>query len=149
MPQFNTTVLSHVNTFVLVNAQACLDNLRMELSERIIKARLYAKLTQEELAHKVGCTQDMISKLERGERKKTSHIVKIARACSVSVDWMDSGEGEMLDIQVFAKDEREKLVLLAMQSMPDYHKDTAIKILNSLTESESDSRKNGTTATKQ
>lgn len=134
MPQFNTTVLQRVNTFVLANEFYTPDNSAMTLAERIAAARKHAGFNQEELADKAGCTQDMISKLENGVRKKTSHIVKIARACGVSVDWLDSGEGEMLEHAVYARDAKEVKALVVMQQMSEYQKDTAIKILNTLAE---------------
>lgn len=149
MSQFNTTVLCSVNTFVLARAHPCPDNHSMELNERIISAREHAHLTREDLADMVGCSLDMISKLERGERKKTSLIVKLARACRVNVDWLDSGEGSMLSEEVYARDEKEKRALIAMQSMPEYQKDTAIKILDSLIEPSPSTGTNGSTSTKQ
>lgn len=149
MPQFNTSVLERVNTFVLAHAQPCTDNRHMELNERIITAREHANLSREDLADIVGCSLDMISKLERGERKKTSLVVKLARACGVNVDWLDSGEGHMLDTEYVIKDEREKRAIAILQSLPNVHKDTAIKILNSLVEPEENTKPISSTTTKQ
>lgn len=69
---------------------------QMELSERIRKARQHAKLTQEQLSSKSGVAQQVISKLENGKQFETAGIVKIARACNVSADWLEDETGPML-----------------------------------------------------
>lgn len=72
-------------------------NAKMVIGERFKLARKHAKLSQEELALAVGCTQGLISKIERGDQDATGLIVKIAEACGVSAKWLALGQGEMLD----------------------------------------------------
>lgn len=66
------------------------------LKERIKNARAHARLTQAELAKKVGVSQPVISQLEKGENLQSVHLVKIASICGVSAAWLAEGGGEML-----------------------------------------------------
>lgn len=72
------------------------NNPRMELKDRISTARKHAKLTQVELAKRVGIDQASISDLERGRSQRTSYVATIAKACGVSALWLETGAGEML-----------------------------------------------------
>lgn len=94
---------SYIVSCEAVNILRCLtgNNYRrnyywMKLSERIKKARQHAKLTQEQLSSKSGVAQQVISKLENGKQLETAGIVKIARACKVSADWLEDETGPML-----------------------------------------------------
>lgn len=95
MPQLNTIVPQHVNTIVFANTSLPVKNRKMTLAERIVAARLDAELSPEELADKAGCSVDLIRKLELGKRQSTTYMVKIARACKVSPDWLDDETGPM------------------------------------------------------
>lgn len=53
-------------------------------------------MTQLELAIEADVRQSDISKLERGDSQKTSNLVRLARALSVSPEWLDTGVGSML-----------------------------------------------------
>lgn len=70
----------------------------MTFSERLKAAREYAKLTQKDLALRVGLKQPTIAGLEKtgeGSMKTT----EIAAACGVSAKWLASGIGTMLPPQ--------------------------------------------------
>lgn len=71
------------------------NNQRMELKTRLKAARRHAKITQEQLADKIGIKQASISELETGKSGSTSFIAEIARACGVNPIWLATGEGEM------------------------------------------------------
>lgn len=62
---------------------------------RLRKARNHANLTQAELAKRVGVTQSAIGNIEAGSRGLSSGVVRIARVCGVSVDWLATGAGDM------------------------------------------------------
>ena len=67
----------------------------MDLSERIKIARKQAKLTQKELADRVGVSQTAIHKLECGRSISSRRTVTIALTCGVDPIWLDTGRGEM------------------------------------------------------
>lgn len=65
-----------------------------DLASRIKRARKLAGLTQKGLAEAVGISQPVISQLEKGTNLQTVHLVAIARACRVSVEWLATGAGD-------------------------------------------------------
>lgn len=67
----------------------------MKLSDRVKAARKQAGLTQSGLAEKVGIAQTAISQLESGKTLRSTYLFDIARACSVSSQWLVSGLGGM------------------------------------------------------
>lgn len=67
----------------------------MTLSERIQTARKQAKLTQKELADRVGISQTAVHKLECGRSRSSRRTVSIALTCGVDPIWLDTGRGEM------------------------------------------------------
>lgn len=67
----------------------------MELKDRIKAARKHAKLTQTQLADRVGVAQASISELERGLSRSSAYLVQIADVCRVNATWLATGAGEM------------------------------------------------------
>ncbi len=67
----------------------------MNFGERIQTARKQAKLTQKELAARVGISQTAVHKLECGRSKSSRRAVTIALTCGVDPIWLDTGRGEM------------------------------------------------------
>lgn len=67
----------------------------MELKDRIKAARAYARMTQGQLAEKVGMDQTSISNLERGKSQGSNYIAQIAAACAVNALWLADGSGSM------------------------------------------------------
>lgn len=67
----------------------------MTLSERIQIARKQARLTQKELADRVGISQTAIHKLECGRSKSSRRTVAMALTCGVDPIWLDTGRGDM------------------------------------------------------
>lgn len=134
MASNSTTVLFNYNTTVLEKNMHMLFNSVMKLSERVKTARLYAKLSQEELALAVGCTQGLISKIERGDQEETSLVVKIARTCNVNPDWLEDETGPMEKNLSAKPDSIEQKVLAVMQPMTEYEKVQFLRIGHTLTE---------------
>jgi len=66
----------------------------MSMSARIQKRRKSLGLTQGQLAAASGITQQMISKLERGESGSTRDIVALAMALDVTAEYLQVGTGE-------------------------------------------------------
>lgn len=52
-------------------------------------------MTQKELGDAAGISQTTIADIERGRNKGTKHIVDIAKSLKVSIEWLNSGKGEM------------------------------------------------------
>lgn len=69
----------------------------MKYGTRLATARKLARLTQAGLAAKIdhACTQENISKLERGNATGSEFTTLFARACGVSHIWLATGEGQM------------------------------------------------------
>lgn len=67
----------------------------MRYGERLRQARKQAKLTQAELAEKIGgiCSQENISKLERGDATGSAFTIQFAAACGVDPMWLAVGRG--------------------------------------------------------
>ena len=95
-PYVNTHIVVHRNTHLQRYGYAR-NNQRMEYKDRVKAARKHARLTQVELAKKVGIDQASISDLERGRSGRSSYNASIAKACGVSALWLEKGSGEMLD----------------------------------------------------
>lgn len=65
----------------------------MSIGTRIREARKSAKLTQAQLATKVGMKQGTLSELETGESAGTTLIASLAAALGVSAFWLETGKG--------------------------------------------------------
>lgn len=58
---------------------------RRQIGLRIRDARMYADLTQEELAHRTGIDRSTVQRMEWGQEMKISHLLIIARDLRVHV----------------------------------------------------------------
>jgi len=134
MVKNNTIVILNNNTTVLDLINISVFNREMKFSERVRTARKYAGLSQEELALAIGCTQGLISKIERGDQEETTLIIKIARACRVNADWLEDETGPMERDVYIVPDSIEKQVLQVMQPMAEYEKIQFLKIGKTLRE---------------
>ncbi|KAA8689618.1 LexA family protein [Pseudomonas caricapapayae] len=66
------------------------------LAERLKTARSHAKITQRKLAELAGVEQPAISQMESGKTLNSVHLVALAKACRVRVEWLADGAGEMV-----------------------------------------------------
>lgn len=70
----------------------------MEFSERLKKLRKKARLTQVDIARKLGISQQAYASWERGIKKPTQeNLVKIAQILNVSVDYLVGNSEEKTD----------------------------------------------------
>ncbi len=65
----------------------------MSIGTRIREARKSVKMTQAQLAKKVGMSQGTLSELETGESDGTTLIGSIAAALGVNALWLETGRG--------------------------------------------------------
>lgn len=67
---------------------------RTEFGKRVLRARKWAGMTQQDLADAIGCRQSNIAEAEH--RADASMLtVAIARATGTCPDWLATGQGEM------------------------------------------------------
>jgi transcriptional regulator with XRE-family HTH domain len=91
----------------------------MEFKDRLKVAREKAGLTQTQLAEAVGMTQATISELERGKSASTAFNARIAKECSVSAIWLETGEGAAT-LESAAATVRDRFAMAALQGMLAY-----------------------------
>jgi len=66
-----------------------------DIGKRLRQAREAADLTQPQLAELAGVSQALISALERGVRKQSRSVVRLADALGVRPEWLSDGDGPM------------------------------------------------------
>lgn len=66
------------------------------LAQRLKYARELANLSQQEVAKRANISQPTYFKIENGSTLKPRNILEIAHALNVNVDWLATGEGEMM-----------------------------------------------------
>lgn len=128
----------------------------MKFNERLIAARKFAGLTQQQLIEKLPPKEDgkpMMSQANLAKMEKNPNTVGsnnsyfIAKACNVSVEWLLSGVGEM---EAISYDLTKELCahLQVMQQLPDYARTEvirdAIKTAELITKAQAATKGNGT-----
>lgn len=88
-------------------------NIGMSIGERIREARKRAKLTQKQLATKVGISQGALSELETGESEGTTYVASFAAALGVNALWLETGKGLPGPGAVDVRRERTARMILA------------------------------------
>lgn len=86
------------------------------MNERIRQLRAALKLSQTEFGAKINLSQNYIWMIEKGERTPSDRtIADICREFSVSLAWLETGEGEMY----IHRSANEELALMAADLMGD------------------------------
>lgn len=107
------------------------------VADRIKQARQLAGLSQLALADRAEVPQPVVSRLERGKQRGGKHLLAIAAACSVRLEWLQIGagpmrEGEAVDVPAVPKDppltEDERKLLNAWRAA-DHQKRAAVLLL--------------------
>lgn len=114
----------------------------MKYGERLRAARNHARLTQQQLADRIGniCTQENISKLERGDATGSEFTAQFAEACGVRALWLADGSGEMVD-GLYVHDERIKHLVQVCQELADYDVQRLVQAGDALKELSAKSKK--------
>lgn len=101
---------------------------RMKYGQRLKAARRHAKLSQEQLAEKIGnvTSQANISYLENSDATGSEYTVQFADACGVRPMWLAEEQGDMVDGYYV---ERAQLVhlLKVAEPLPDYAVDQLVR----------------------
>lgn len=74
--------------------QQRLNEVMETLAERVAYLRNRANMTQQKLADLSGLQQSDISKIERGDVKKTTGVIGLARALHCNPYWLEDGDGD-------------------------------------------------------
>lgn len=95
---------------------------KMTLGERIKQARIKAKLNQEQLAEKLGMTQQSLSGIESGKHKQPRNLESIAKALGVSLLWLQFGDEAITKLNIKSLKDRivKKIPLFSFQEMINY-----------------------------
>jgi transcriptional regulator with XRE-family HTH domain len=64
-----------------------------QIGQRIREARNRAKLTQRQLAAKIGVRYQQIQRYERGEKLSVDRLLVIAEILDAKLDWLTTGQG--------------------------------------------------------
>lgn len=107
----------------------------MTLADRIKAERKANKLTQQELADKIGTSKSSVCQWETGFTMKIDglNLIMAARTLNVNPDWLLTGKGEKRPIQFFidysnrlekeCKSQQQLLSALGVQESPAYYAD--------------------------
>lgn len=109
--------------------------LKMKYGERLSIAREHAKFTQTALADKINnvCTQENISKLERGEATGSEYTVQFSLACGVSPLWLAEEKGDMVG-GLYILDPKIRHAVQLLEPLPEYAVDHVIQEITETTE---------------
>lgn len=78
-----------------IHENPTLSDMRSDFGNRLLQARKHAKLTQVELAKRVGMSQGTYAELEKNGNG-SSYTPAIAEVCGVSTNWLAYNKGEMV-----------------------------------------------------
>ncbi|MBF0625182.1 MAG: helix-turn-helix transcriptional regulator [Magnetococcales bacterium] len=66
---------------------------RDTLGQRVYLARKRVRLTQQQLAERIGTRQSAIQKLENGVIRRSRMLIPLAQVCGVDPIWLETGQG--------------------------------------------------------
>lgn len=120
----------------------------MKIGERVRQARKEKRMSQGELAAKVGIKQPTLSELENGDSGSSSYLPSIASILGVSALWLQTGKGQR-ESNAEQKDDAvellkiSELVALYVQAT-DSGRELILSTANNVGKRESISRRIGT-----
>jgi transcriptional regulator with XRE-family HTH domain len=92
-PRFNTSVFVPVNTFVFGKGDGIHDV--KTIAERLKYARGLRKLSQTQLAERVGVKQSAVGNIEAGVREGLGTLPQLAEALGIRLKWLRDHTGPM------------------------------------------------------
>lgn len=114
------------------------------LSLRVRRARTQARLTQSELARRLGVQRSAVTQWERdhGTTPSVGHLVQIAMETEVCFEWLATGRGpshpdadafaSAVVVQDYARDEIESRVLIALRRITRRKQEAVAKVIELL-----------------
>jgi transcriptional regulator with XRE-family HTH domain len=117
----------------------------MEYDRRIRRARTVRKLTQTQLATRIGVCRSAVAQWEqlKGTTPNVVHLTRIAETLEVSFEWLATGRGRLqLDADYesgertpsdFARDELEERILLASRQLNARKRKAITALMEALT----------------
>jgi len=109
------------------------------LSGRIRHARKLARVTQAELARRIGIAPSAVAQWEQpgGTSPTVEHLIQIATSCGIAFEWLATGRGDApiatetaaIDTTSFAVDQFEDRLLVAARRIPRRKRDAFIRWL--------------------
>lgn len=112
------------------------------LSTRIRKARTQAKLSQAELARRIGVKRSAVTQWEhpRGTTPSVDHLIQIALHTASHFEWLATARGPSSSAEAapatvvddYARDEQESLMLSHVRCMSSTRRKLALEILGLL-----------------
>lgn len=115
------------------------------LSLRIRKARLQARLSQAELARRIGVNRAAVTQWEQpsGTTPSVEHLIQIALVTTLNFEWLATGRGASSSqdgkeavpaviLDDFAQDADESQALSYLRSLSTLKRRTALEILKVL-----------------
>lgn len=115
------------------------------LADRIKDSRKVARLTQAELARRIGVQPSAVAQWEstRGTAPTVQNLIKIATVTSVSFEWLATGRGSSrrrvhvdstaIRVDDFAHNEFEEQMLMLARQLPTGLHKSLTEFLNALT----------------
>lgn len=119
----------------------------MQIEDRIRRARLRAKLSQQDLATRIGVQRSAVAQWEKkgGNLPSMNHLIEIALATGVTLEWLGTGRGpvkpdedswtpavQSLD---YAQDETEYQCLQNLRRLPRQLRENVAGIIAVLAQS--------------
>lgn len=114
------------------------------MSSRIRRARVAARLTQTELASRLGVQRSAVTQWERdgGTHPSVAHLAQTACETRVHFEWLATGRGESqpslgaldmaLTAQDYARDELESRALIGLRRVNSRRREAVVKIIELL-----------------
>lgn len=105
-------------------------SLQQSIGLNVRAARAGKGLTQGQLAERVGCSWETISRIERGKNPPTVAILySIAKILGVSFDMLIEGEGGCASLSRLRK---ESDAVFSLRSLDDESLDVAIRVISAI-----------------
>ncbi|ROU06281.1 helix-turn-helix transcriptional regulator [Lysobacter enzymogenes] len=113
----------------------------MRMEDRMRRARLRAKLSQQELATKIGVQRSAVAQWEKtgGNLPSMNHLIDIALATGVTLEWLGTGRGPIkadeetwtpaVQTLDYAQDESEYQCLQDLRRLPHQLRESLVAII--------------------